>query len=55
MLEKLVNLIERTRLDASVPLSEEPNKKEVGANTNPLAALFNQSSGEQQPQEVIGE
>ncbi|NLB17791.1 MAG: hypothetical protein GX825_03420 [Syntrophomonadaceae bacterium] len=56
VLEKLVNLIERTRLDAKVPLSEEPNKKAAVANTNPLAALFNQKGGgETQPQEAIDE
>jgi hypothetical protein len=55
ILEKIVNLVERTRLDAAVPLTEEPNKKPPVSNTNPLAALFNQGGGEAQPTEAVDE
>lgn len=54
LLDKIVNLIKRTKLDLNVPLANEPNKKSANPQTNSLAAMLANKQGGMKPsQEAI--
>ena len=53
LLDKIVNLIKRTKLDLSVPLANEPNKKSNNSQTNALAAMLASNQGMKPSQEAI--